>query len=223
METQQCLPSVLLMKDGRRQQCNKYWSNCQGSKAMRSRLLTVVSLHMSRPTIWNTVMFLYKFTSDFKLIWSFSTDLYESHHFDKTLPWGVALITCGQPADRYDEICALLGYYTAWIGKPTFRNYLSAPSSRSKKSGCPETSVRNYHSTLRHIQEERRSHFHNGGSLKWRRDEAVNSRIAPKMSVKTQNPQLRTWQLSELYNWRMRSEMYQDCVRPIWQGYDSAF
>jgi len=33
---------------------------------------------------------------------------------------------------------------------------------------CPETSVRNYHSTLRHIPEGRRSHLHRGGSLKSR-------------------------------------------------------
>ena len=102
---------------------------------------------------------------DFKLILSLSTNFYESHHFDKTLPRGVALIVCGQTTDRFDEICALLGYYTAWIGKSTFRDNLSAPSSRTKKSGCPEGSVRNYHSTLRDIQEERRSHFHYGGRL----------------------------------------------------------
>jgi hypothetical protein len=32
--------------------------------------------------------------------------------------------------------------------------------------GCPETSVQNYHSTLRNIPEERRYHLHRGGSLK---------------------------------------------------------
>ena len=31
---------------------------------------------------------------------------------------------------------------------------------------CPETSVNNYHTTPRNIQEERRSHQHRGGSLK---------------------------------------------------------
>jgi len=33
-----------------------------------------------------------------------------------------------------DEICTLLGYYTAYIGKslPTFWDNLSVPSSRSK-------------------------------------------------------------------------------------------
>jgi hypothetical protein len=34
--------------------------------------------------------------------------------------------------------------------------------------GCPETSVRNYHSTLSNIPEERRSHLHRCGSLKSR-------------------------------------------------------
>jgi hypothetical protein len=31
--------------------------------------------------------------------------------------------------------------------------------------GCPETSVQNYHSSLRKITEERRYHFYGGGSL----------------------------------------------------------
>jgi hypothetical protein len=33
---------------------------------------------------------------------------------------------------------------------------------------CPETSVKDYHSTLRNIPEERRAHQHRGGSLKSR-------------------------------------------------------
>ena len=41
--------------------------------------------------------------------------------------------------------------------------------------GYPETSVQNYHSTLRNIPEERRSHLHRGGSLKSRRFEDVCS------------------------------------------------
>jgi hypothetical protein len=42
----------------------------------------------------------------------------------------------------------------------TFRDNLSVPSSRvkkPKKKACPETSVQNYHSTLRNTPEERRS------------------------------------------------------------------
>jgi hypothetical protein len=75
-----------------------------------------------------------------------------------------------------DEICALLGYYSASSGSyvPSFRDHLSVPSSRFKKSwplkmgpiGCPETSVQNYHSTLSNIPEERRSHEHRGESLR---------------------------------------------------------
>jgi hypothetical protein len=34
--------------------------------------------------------------------------------------------------------------------------------------GCPETSVKDYHSTLRNIPEECRSYEHRGGSLKSR-------------------------------------------------------
>jgi hypothetical protein len=71
------------------------------------------------------------------------------------------------------EICALLGYYAALNGSsvPTFRANLSFPSSRDGKMGpidCPETSVQNYHLTLRNIPEERRSHVHRGRSLKSR-------------------------------------------------------
>jgi hypothetical protein len=61
-----------------------------------------------------------------------------------------------------DEICALLGCYAASSGNPlrTFRDKVSVPSSRVKQSneaGCPETSVKDYHSTLRNTLEERRS------------------------------------------------------------------
>ena len=34
---------------------------------------------------------------------------------------------------------------------------------------CPETSTRNYHSALRKIPEERRSHLHRCESIKWRK------------------------------------------------------
>jgi hypothetical protein len=35
-----------------------------------------------------------------------------------------------------------------------------------RQIGCTETSVSNYHSTLRYTPEERSSHLHHGGSLK---------------------------------------------------------
>jgi hypothetical protein len=66
------------------------------------------------------------------------------------------------------EICTLLGHYAASNGNPlpTFRVNVSVPSSRvknSKKTSCPrkmgpirwpETSVKDYHSTLLNIPEE---------------------------------------------------------------------
>jgi len=75
-----------------------------------------------------------------------------------------------------DEISALLCYYAEYSGYslPTFRVSLSVPSSKAKKSkkerresritwpfkmgpiGCPETSARNYHYTLRNIPEDLR-------------------------------------------------------------------
>ena len=75
-----------------------------------------------------------------------------------------------------NKICPALWYYAAdsynyWL---TFRYYLSLPYSRIQKTkkkdfffdsltledgttGCPETSVRNYHYTLHDATEERRS------------------------------------------------------------------
>ena len=57
-----------------------------------------------------------------------------------------------------DENCVLLGYYAASSGNslPTFRDKLSGTTSRTKKVGligCPETSERNYHYSLRNNPE----------------------------------------------------------------------
>jgi hypothetical protein len=74
-----------------------------------------------------------------------------------------------------NEICALLGYYTASNGNPwlMFGDSVLAPSSRVKtwflKMGlirCPKMSVMDYHLTLHNTPEERRVHRHHGGSLK---------------------------------------------------------
>ena len=90
---------------------------------------------------------------------------------------------------KWDEICALLGYYATSSSNPlpTFRDNVSVPSLRVKNSKkqnfssfypriswplkmgailCPETSVKDYHSMLRNTPEERRSHRHRGGSLR---------------------------------------------------------
>jgi hypothetical protein len=78
-------------------------------------------------------------------------------------------------------LCALLGCNAASSGNPlpTFRETSHLEGSRSPllfwtrplKMGpicCPETSVKDYHSTLRYTPEGRRSHQHRGGSLKSR-------------------------------------------------------
>jgi hypothetical protein len=50
---------------------------------------------------------------------------------------------------------------------PTFRDKLSVPSLRVLDTiRCPETSIKNYHTTPLNIPEERRSHQYRGGSLK---------------------------------------------------------
>jgi hypothetical protein len=64
---------------------------------------------------------------------------------------------------QVDEIWALKEYYIALSGSsiPTFRDKLSVPSSRVKRMGpiaCTETSVQNYHSTLRNIPQQIRYH-----------------------------------------------------------------
>jgi hypothetical protein len=93
------------------------------------------------------------------------------------------------------ENCALLGYYAASSGNSltNFRDNLSVPSSRVKNPrrtvtfpmgctfcdfrfnslllkmgpiGCPETSVRNHHYSLRNNPKERSSHLLRDGSLK---------------------------------------------------------
>jgi hypothetical protein len=83
--------------------------------------------------------------------------------------------------DEVSQMWALLGFYPAQSGNsvPTFRGNISDPSSKVKNSrtswplkmgptGCPETSVKDYHSTLHNTTEESRSQ-HRGGSLKSRK------------------------------------------------------
>jgi hypothetical protein len=87
--------------------------------------------------------------------------------------------------DETGEICALLECNAVSSGNPlpTFRDNVLVPFSRLKKSKnitysfwtswalkmepirCPETSVKDYHSTLRYTPEDCRSHQHRGGSL----------------------------------------------------------
>jgi hypothetical protein len=87
----------------------------------------------------------------------------------ESLMWTTADVKCEVLISGFwrevDEICALLGYYIAYNGNslPTFRGNLSVPSPRVKKykkigqACCPETSVKNYQSTLSNIPEKRRS------------------------------------------------------------------
>jgi len=67
-----------------------------------------------------------------------------------------------------DEICDLLGLLYSVNSVTTFRDDLSVPYSRAQKTSwplkiwpriCPETSIRNYHSRLRNVVEERRCHL----------------------------------------------------------------
>jgi hypothetical protein len=75
------------------------------------------------------------------------------------------------------EICTILGYYVASCGNHllTFRDSVSVPPSRARswpfKTGaihCPEMLVNDYCMMPHNIAEERRSHQHRNGNLKWR-------------------------------------------------------
>jgi len=65
-----------------------------------------------------------------------------------------------------------MGYCAAISGNslPTFRNNLSVPTSRAigpmGPIGCSDTSVMNYHHSLRNNPDGRSSHLLRGGSLK---------------------------------------------------------
>jgi len=60
------------------------------------------------------------------------------------------------------ETCALLGYSAAYIGN-IFSSWIFFPLKMGPIIS-PETSVRNYHDTLRSVSEERKSHLLRGGS-----------------------------------------------------------
>ena len=86
---------------------------------------------------------------------------------------------------------------------PTFRNKLSVPSSRIIKMGlirCPETSVRNYHSSLCNNPQERSSHLVLGGSQKSQGCPSVSFQITPfhVCSVTTSKPDvMRAWAIKQ--------------------------
>jgi len=47
----------------------------------------------------------------------------------------------------------------------SFQEFNNARRKKIEPTGCPETSVRNYHSMLRKVPHEGRSHLHHDGSL----------------------------------------------------------
>ena len=63
------------------------------------------------------------------------------------------------------EICSLLGIYSAQNVRVGQSKENDCPLKMGPM-GCPETSVRNYHSTPRDIPKELKSHLYRGGRLK---------------------------------------------------------
>jgi len=58
-----------------------------------------------------------------------------------------------------DDICALLGYYASHAGN-TLSTFRGNPSVlKVRPIFCPETSVRNYHHTMRNFPEYRCSYI----------------------------------------------------------------
>ena len=64
-------------------------------------------------------------------------------------------------------LSALFGFYATQNGN-SVTLFRENPSLKMGLIGCPKMSVLNYHSSLRKILEERRSHLHRGRSLKSR-------------------------------------------------------
>ena len=107
METQKCVPFVLLTYIWHYQQCNKYRKLCMEAQ---SRVPCIVAIHISLPTIWNTirsVRTLSNFLSHFNQIWSSPTDFLKSP-FTTIRPLGSAMI----PAEtRTYGVTKLMGVF----------------------------------------------------------------------------------------------------------------
>ena len=79
---------------------------------------------------------------------------------------------------RRNAVCALPEYYAAYSGNSlpqvSVQRWISLPL-KTGPIGCPETSVRNYHSTLRNIPEDRSSQTLRGLNLKSSLSFSVNA------------------------------------------------
>jgi hypothetical protein len=86
-------------------------------------------------------------------------------YFSFTLSFTSCLVSVFSRIPYLCFICRPTGYYlrSALVWNITQRRAL-----KMGPIGCPETSVHNYHSTLRNIRDERRCQLHRGGSLKSR-------------------------------------------------------
>ena len=92
--------------------------------------------------------------------------------------WGSSsILTDRLYRNQQPENCSLLGCCAAYSGYflPTFRDNVSFPSMLQEMGpiGCPETSVRNYHYSLRNNPEERSYQLLLDGSLNSRKLQTV--------------------------------------------------
>jgi hypothetical protein len=70
-------------------------------------------------------------------------------------------------AAEYESMVKQIGYKNKWGQKIALFRLDSWPLKMGP-IGCPETSVRNYHYSLRNNSEERSSHLLRGGGVNWR-------------------------------------------------------
>jgi hypothetical protein len=142
----------------------KYWKKTSKLK----RHLLRESTHIKTCIIQSLYSLFLRFYSWIKILWRDVHRIFEKNlrvklsRFQQPAVSSVLSVTSSFRRDA-DEIRALLGYNAASSGNllPAFRDNVSVPSSRVKKSKnlnslplkmglmpCPETSVRHYHSTL---------------------------------------------------------------------------
>ena len=167
--------------DGTEPHSNEHYQNIvilSGFKFYSSRL---VSLLQSNELVYKNFvcvscfflfqkLFLRMLRMDY--IWLPSGRWLEGQPFYRHVCWNWTVLFCNvtqrrvvSPFRRFGTTCGSYLQGPSWTSWP----YKTEPI------GSPETSVRNYHSTLRNIPEERRSHIHRGESL--------NSHIGPTLDM----------------------------------------
>ena len=94
-------------------------------------------------------------------IWLPSGRWLEGQPFYRHICWIWSVLFCNVMQRRVVSLCRRFGTI---CGSHLQESSWTWPL-KTEPIGCPETSVRNYHSTLRNIPEEHRSHIHRSWNL----------------------------------------------------------